>query len=220
MAAPRRDTSTLSDTRRAEAFSDSVLAIIITLLALDLRPPTVAPGRLFEGLLEQWPTYLAYVTSYLYVAVVWLNHKAAFMRIRAADRGLHLVNLGVLATTALLPFPTAVMAHAVEVAHPADMRTAVALYALIGALLCASWWVFFGYLRRRPDLVDPRVEERFFDRECIRALAGLVLYVAGGALGYLVAPAIALVVFLALPIFYGATSYGLDALRGPSPTAG
>lgn len=60
----------LADTGRAVAFSDAVFAIIITLLVLDLRPTEVEPGRLLYGLLRQWPTYLAYVTSYLYVGVV------------------------------------------------------------------------------------------------------------------------------------------------------
>ena len=95
-----------SDTRRAEAFSDGVLAIIITLLVLELKPPQGEPGRLLAGLLAQWPTYLAYVTSYLYVAVIWLNHKATFKRIHTIDRGLHWANVGVLFTTALLPFAT------------------------------------------------------------------------------------------------------------------
>lgn len=116
-----------------------MLAIVITLLVLDLRPPH---GQLLSGLLQQWPTYLAYAASYLYVAVVWLNHKAAFVRIRTMDRSLHWANLGTLATAALLPFPTAVVADALENGDRTDARVAVALYALVGALLSASWWVF------------------------------------------------------------------------------
>jgi uncharacterized membrane protein len=200
------------DTGRSEAFSDGVFAIIITLLVLDLRPPEVESGRLLSGLLQQWPTYLAYVTSYLYVGVVWLNHKAAFKRIHAMDRGLHWANFGVLFATALLPFPTAVIADAVQKGNPADVRTAVGLYALIGALLCVSWLAFFHYLSRHPDLVEEDVEKGYFPRERTRALAGIALYVAAGVLGYLVTPPIALVIFLALPIFYGVTSEGLYML--------
>jgi TMEM175 potassium channel family protein len=62
-----------SDTGRAVAFTDAILAIVITPLVLDVRVPDVEP--------------------YVYLAVVWLNHKATFRRIRAADRGLHWVNL-------------------------------------------------------------------------------------------------------------------------------
>lgn len=86
------------------------------------------------------------------------------------------------------------------------------LYALVGALLCVSWLAFFHYLGRHPELLEEDVHEEFFPRERTRALAGVALYVAAGALGYLVAPWVALVIFLALPIFYGITSEGLYGL--------
>ncbi|MEV2237910.1 TMEM175 family protein, partial [Micromonospora sp. NPDC049891] len=92
MSRPTDDLGTRSDTSRAIAFSDAVLAIIITLLVVDLRVPEVPPGRLLFGLLEQWPGYAAYLASYAYVAVVWLNHKSTFNRIKESDRGLHWVN--------------------------------------------------------------------------------------------------------------------------------
>jgi uncharacterized membrane protein len=198
-----------TSTARAEAFSDAVLAIIITLLVLDLRPPHGQPGQLLSGLLQQWPTYLAYAASYLYVAVVWLNHKAAFVRIRMMDRGLHWANLGTLATAALLPFPTAVVADALENGNRTDARVAVALYALVGALLSASWWVFLHYLARHPELIEQHVDDAFFGRERRRAEAGMLLYVVGGVLGALVVPPIGLAVFIILPIYYGLTSHGL-----------
>jgi uncharacterized membrane protein len=198
-----------TDTRRAEAFSDAVFAIVITLLVLDLRPPQVPPGRLLAGLLQQWPAYLAYATSYLYVAVVWLNHKAAFRRISHVDRGLHWANLSVLFTAALLPFPTSVMARAVQEDNPADIRTAVGLYSLVGALMCAAWLAFFHHLSRRPVLLEKDTDPEYFARERIRAWAGIVLYLIAGVLGILIAPPVALTIFLVLPAFYGLTSSGL-----------
>lgn len=195
---------------RAEAFSDGVIAIVITLLVLDVRPPHGQPGQLLSGLLQQWPTYLAYAASYLYVAVVWLNHKAAFARIRVMNRGLHWANFGVLATTALLPFPTSVVAEAIENGNRTDARVAVALYALIGALLSASWWLFFHYLARHPELTEHHVDDAFFGRERHRAEAGVLAYTVGGVLGALVLPPIGLAVFIILPIYYGFTSHGLS----------
>jgi len=127
------------DPTRAIAFSDGVLAIIITLLVLELRPPDAESGQLLAGLLNQWPSYLAYIASYLYVGVVWTNHKAVFRHIRRMDTGLHWVNLAVLFTTGLLPFPTAIMAEAIGGGNLADEQTAVGLYALIGTFLCVSW---------------------------------------------------------------------------------
>ncbi|WFE37434.1 TMEM175 family protein [Micromonospora sp. WMMD998] len=204
------DLGTRSDTSRAIAFSDAVLAIIITLLVVDLRVPDVPPGRLLFGLLEQWPGYAAYLASYAYVAVVWLNHKGAFNRIKESDRGLHWVNLFVLFTTALLPFPTAVVSHAFQEHDQQDQRVAVAFYALIGALLCVSWLTFFHYLARRKDLLREGVSEGHFPAERVRALVGVILYVAAGLIGYLVVPLAGLAIFVVLPVFYAVTSAGLN----------
>ncbi|GLZ60844.1 MULTISPECIES: TMEM175 family protein [Micromonospora] len=191
------------------AFSDAIFAIIITLLVLDLRVPDVPPGRLLSGLLDQWPSYVAYLASYSYVAVVWLNHKAAFNRIQQADRGLHWRNLFVLFSTALLPFPTIVVSDALQEHNNTDQRVAVAFYALIGALLCATWLAFFHYLARNPDLLKEQVKDAFFRVERVRALTGVVLYILAGLVGYLAAPLIGLAIFLILPVFYGITSAGL-----------
>ncbi|MGI5152252.1 TMEM175 family protein [Plantactinospora sp. CA-294935] len=213
MGGPTDDIVARTDTVRAEGFSDAVLAIVITLLVLDLRVPEVEPGQLLSGLLDQWPSYAAYVASYLYIAVVWLNHKATFSRIRQADRGLHWMNLLVLFSTALLPFPTAVFSRALQEHDVADQRVATALYALVGALLCASWLAFFHYLARHRDLLVDGVDERFFPGERLRALIGVLLYAVGGLLGVLVTPLAGLVIFIVLPPFYGVTSAGLYSSR-------
>ena len=209
MGRPIGGIGTRSDTSRAIAFSDGVFAIIITLLVLDLRVPDVPPGRLLSGLLEQWPSYVAYLASYTYVAIVWLNHKSAFNCVKESDRGLHWVNLVVLFTTALLPFPTAVVSHALQANDQQDQRVAVAFYALIGALLCASWLAFFHYLARHDDLLEDDVSERHFPVERVRALVGVILYAAAGLIGYVVAPLAGLVIFVVLPAFYAVTSSGL-----------
>jgi uncharacterized membrane protein len=202
--------ATRSDTSRAVAFSDAVIAIVITLLVLDLRPPETEPGGLLAALLAEWPTYLAYAASYIYLAVIWLNHKAAFSRIREMDRGLHWANLGILATLALLPWPTAVIAETARTGNLTDERVAVALYAIIGALLCLSWLVFFSHLARHPELTHEHVDDAYFARERPRALLGVVLYLAAGTAGVLTHPLVASVIFVILPAFYGVTSHGID----------
>jgi uncharacterized membrane protein len=203
----------ISNTSRAEAFSDGVFAIVITLLVLDLHPPKTQPGHLAQALLAQWPTYLAYVTSYLYVGVIWLNHKAAFMHVLAMDRGLHWLNLAVLATAALVPFPTSVIAEAMQFGDPTDERAAVGLYAFVGTLMCLSWLGFFHYLGRHPELLEEHVAGGFFQLERRRASIGVVLYALAGVLGVLLSPWFASGIFLALPIFYGVTSHGLFGLE-------
>ncbi|MET1015483.1 MAG: TMEM175 family protein [Leifsonia flava] len=206
----RGSTGVRSDTSRAVAFSDAIIAIVITLLVLDLRPPEAEPGGLLTALLEEWPTYLAYAASYVYLAVIWLNHKAAFTRIEEMDRGLQWANLGILATLALVPWPTAVIAETARTGNLADERVAVALYAIVGALLCLSWLVFFSHLARHPDLTKEEVDDSYFARERPRAIIGVVLYLAAGIAGVLIHPLVASVVFLLVPTFFAFTSHGFD----------
>jgi uncharacterized membrane protein len=212
LGAPEKPSPWWADTVRAEAFSDGVLAIIITLLVLDLRPPDSEPGRLLSGLIDQWPSYLAYVVSYLYVGIVWTNHKAAFRRIRWADQGLHWVNLLVLFVTGLLPFPTAVVSRTLESGNLTDEQVAIALYALIGTLLSLSWLIFYEYLCRHPGLIEPGTDPTYFPSGRIRAVGGAVLYALGGVAGYLFTPLLGLAIFLIIPIFWGLTSEGLYTL--------
>ncbi len=148
-----------SDTARVEAFSDAVMAIAITILALALRSPQHAPGQLLTALLHQWPIYLGYVTSFAFIGVIWLNHHQAFTRIRTVDRGLHAANLALLCTTAALVFPTDVIAAALqEDLANTDARTAVGLYALVATLMCASWLAIYIHLDRHPRLLPARIE--------------------------------------------------------------
>jgi uncharacterized membrane protein len=202
----------LADSARVEAFSDAVFAIVITLLVIDLSVPEIEPGGLWSGIVDQWPSYVAYVTSFLAVGVVWLNHHAVFRRIVFVDRGLHWANLGILFTTALLPFPTAIVSHAIQIGHRDDGRTAIALYAFLGGLMCVSWVFFFQYLVRHPGLVEAGAEVRFFARQRARFAIGIGLYAVAGLLGSWLATPVALATFFVVPIIYGITSHRLDEL--------
>ncbi|MFH9086680.1 TMEM175 family protein [Streptomyces sp. NPDC017673] len=203
-----------SDTTRAEAFSDGVLAIAVTLLALGLADPPHRPGGLGHALLAQWPAYLGYLASFGYVSVIWLNHHQAFVRVRVMDRGLHAANLLLLFSTAALSFPTAVVADALQ-ADPdgSDARVAVALYAGLAAVMCLSWVAFYHQLARRPELLIPEVESAYVRHGRLRSWAGALAYGAAGLLGVLVAPLAAVAVFVVLPVFYFITSDGFPEGR-------
>jgi uncharacterized membrane protein len=205
----------LPDTDRLEAFSDGVFAIVVTLLVLDLKAPEGTHGQLLTALAHQWPAYLAYFASFAYVAVIWLNHHQTFTGIQRADRGVHFANLALLLTTALIPFPTAVLSRAfITGIDTADARTAVGLYAGIATAMCASWLLLYQQVHRHRDRLVENDEKRdTLGGERIRAIVGIVAYLVGGIVGALWLPAVALVVFVALPIFYGLTSEGLKSVK-------
>jgi uncharacterized membrane protein len=181
----------LAETDRLETFSDGVFAIVVTLLVLDLKEPQHSPGQLLIALVHQWPAYLAYFASFAYVAVIWLNHHQTFVGIQRVNRGVHIANMCLLFTTALIPFPTAGVA----------------------AAMCVSWLLLYHQVHRHRDrLLEEKVDREMFGTERARAIVGIVTYTVAGLVGALWLPAVALVAFIALPTFYGLTSEGLQAV--------
>jgi uncharacterized membrane protein len=127
----------LAETDRLETFSDNVLSITITLLVAEIVRPEYASGQLLDKLVAQWASYIAFLASFCYTGVMWLNHRAVFARARYCDRLLHFANLFLLLTSALIPFPTALLSAAIQGGNEFDARAAVVLYATIaGAMAC------------------------------------------------------------------------------------
>jgi uncharacterized membrane protein len=120
------------ETGRLEAFSDGVFAIAITLLVLELSVPEDDFHDLLVGILDQWPSYLAYLTSFLTIGGVWLIHHAILRRMRYADSWIVRMNLVLLLVVSFLPFPTKLVAEAIS--STSAERVAVLFY---GATLLA-----------------------------------------------------------------------------------
>jgi uncharacterized membrane protein len=202
-----------SNTVRTEALSDGVLAIAMTLLILDLRPPNHAPGALLHELLRQWPAYVSFLASFLYIAVIWANHHAAFQRITTIDRSLGWANTAIMLGAVMLPFPTSVLAGAFRDGNRADEHAAIVLYAGTAVMMSASWMALFWLLHRRNPRTDPAIGMSW-RAQAQRPLIGIAGYLMGISLSLLVHPALGLTI-LAIPIYYAVTSEGLRH-RSPS----
>ncbi len=131
----------MTETGRVEAFSDGVYAIAITLLILEIKVPRGLPHTLAHDLLQQWPSYFAFLLSFFFIGVMWVNHHRMFTHIRRADDALLLLNLLLLLGVTVVPFPTAVLAS--HLAGP-DARTAALLYNATYFVIA----VFFNVLWR------------------------------------------------------------------------
>ena len=88
---------------RVEAFSDGVIAIIVTIMVLELHPP-IAEGM--DKLWTLWPVFFAYALSYAYVAVYWVNHHRLFSHATQVTNGLIWSNMALLFALSLVPFST------------------------------------------------------------------------------------------------------------------
>jgi uncharacterized membrane protein len=91
------------DTRRLEAFSDGVLAIIITIMVLELRVPHDAS---LTALAALWPIFFSYVLSFIYIGIYWNNHHHMIHVTRRVTGGILWANLHLLFWLSLLPFST------------------------------------------------------------------------------------------------------------------
>jgi uncharacterized membrane protein len=196
------------NTNRLEAFSDGVIAVAITLLVLDIKVPNPADtSSLGHALVRMWPTYAAYVTSFITIGIIWINHHAMISRLRQADHVILTLNLLLLLTIGVLPFATSLMATYLRESQ--GQHLAAAIYG--GALLLMS--IAFSVLNRHILLRKHhylRIELSEERRRQIlgRGLAGLIPYAVATALAVASSYATlvicgAVAVFYALPVASG-----------------
>jgi uncharacterized membrane protein len=206
----------LVDVSRLVALCDGVFAIIITLLVLEIHRPDTTPGQLATQLLHAWPSYVAYGVAFVYVGVVWLNHHYTFEHLCRVDLPLNWINLGILGTVALIPFPTGVLASAFHDGNLQDERAAVVLYAVVGAMMSASWLPLFVHLHRNPNLAKPEAPTGLFGGQVVRPIMGVALYFVGGLIGWFVHPIAAVAIFVFMVGYYAVTSQGVRRRMGQS----
>jgi uncharacterized membrane protein len=143
---PVDDRSVSRDTGRLVGFSDGVIAITITLLVLEIRPPT-DDRKLVQGLVALWPSYLSYALTFLFIGQVWANHHVMFDHIRTADRVVLFLNTLLIMVVAFLPFATSVLAEALRSGH--GQRTAVVVYAMAFDVTALMFNAVWQYARRQ-----------------------------------------------------------------------
>jgi uncharacterized membrane protein len=150
---------------RLSAFSDAVIAVIITIMVLELRPPEEAT---LAELLPLWPTAISYGVSYLFIAIIWLNHHHLMRFVGQPSPALIWVNFAHLFGISLVPFATAWVAATHLAAVP------VAAYAAIFVYVNIAYLVFerqaLGWAGRR------EIPERTRRLALIRSIATLSIF--------------------------------------------
>jgi len=163
-------------------FSDAVFAIVITLLAIEIRLPSVegslSDTELARALLDIWPKYLGYVISFLVVGSFWMSHHRKFRYIQHYDSRLIAMNLLLLMAIGFIPFPTSVLSEY-------GNRTATVFYAVMiavmGVLSAALWW----YASHRNRLIDPQIASRLRRREFFGPLLFAAIFAVSIGLAFI-----------------------------------
>jgi len=177
-------------TGRLEAFSDGVIAVIITIMVLELKvphePTWAALGAVVPGL-------LVYALSFAVVAIMWVNHHYLLAQAERPDPALLWSNVALLFWMSLIPFVTAYVADQHGAAIP------VAAYAATLAVTSAGFCLLSAMVRRQSE--DPAASARDYERWMRKGLFAIVLYAAAALLAF-VAVAASYAIFVLVPVLY------------------
>lgn len=180
-----------------EAFSDGVFAIAITLLVLEIAVPAGSARDLWSAVLDEWPSYLAYLVSFSTVGAVWVGHTVITEFLVRATPVLIRLNLLLLMVVSFLPFPTKLLAEYVGDDRPE--RVAATIYGLNLLLTAVLLSVIWRYAVRegliRSDIADENV--KVITR---RLTPGLVGYLVMIMLG-LFLPVVAVVGYFVIAVY-------------------
>lgn len=158
---------------RMEAFSDGVLAVIITIMVLEMKVPH---GTSLAALTPVLPVFLAYVLSFVYVAIYWNNHHHLLQAVERIDGRVLWANLHLLFWLSLIPFVTGWMGEN----HYASLPTAI--YGAVLLLAAVAWQP----LQRSLIACNGGRESRLAKavRNDVKGKLAIVLYAAGIGLAF------------------------------------
>jgi uncharacterized membrane protein len=171
---------------RLEAISDAVIAVIITIMVLELHPPQAAT---IPALLELWPQFAIYLVSFLVIATLWVNHRYLFSLMRRVDERVLWSNMALLFMLSLVPFSTAFVGQT----RLAALSTAV--YAIVLLLVGMAFWSLALGINAQYEPGDEpaafALRQRLINVAAVAAYAlaiPVAFLSAGAALGLIVAP--------------------------------
>jgi uncharacterized membrane protein len=194
------------DTGRLEAFSDGVFAVAITLLALDLQVPKLgnnASARdLALALARQWPSYIAFATSFFTVLIMWVNHHGFFKLVHRTSARLLFANGFLLMMTTAVPFSTALVTQYLR--SPAA-KPACAVYGATFVFISLGFSLLLRIVVKDPATRKPDVTEETL--ECVRKSwrLGPPLYILA-TVGAFLSPYVTIGICTGLWVYWAGTS--------------
>lgn len=177
-------------TSRVEAFSDGVIAIIVTVMVLQLTHPAQPT---LAALLKQSPIFLSYALSFLVSAIMWVNHHHLLHAVREVNARLLWANLNLLFWMSLIPFVTDFLGRNPRVPFP------VSLYGFDLAMCGFAFWLLRVELVRQHRYNQEMSE--YHSRIQVKNLFSAFLYLSAGAMAH-VSIYISYFVYVLIPVIY------------------
>ena len=174
---------------RLAAFTDGVVAVIITIMVLELKPPHGVDLAALRSLL---PTFLSYVLSFVYVAIYWNNHHHFFTLVKTVNGALLWANIQLLFWISLIPFTTAWMGEHYRAVLP------TAVFGLSLLMPALAWWLLQSVIIRQQGPGSPLKAAVGRD---LKGKLSAVLYSAGIAAAFL-SPALADAFYLGVAMMW------------------
>jgi len=167
---------------RLHALIDGVFAIALTLLVLDLPKPLFST-HLVHVLLHEWPSYVAYLVSFVTIGILWIEHHGMMSAVRGIDRRFLERTPAFLLFISIIPWPTALAANYAKGGF-SEARAVAVLYA--GTMLMMGLTFAWGwrYLEKHPTLVTESARPAF-PAGARRALLGGLVYLVAIAVAFL-----------------------------------
>ncbi len=184
-------------TGRAEAFSDGVFAIAITLLVLSL--VVSGHGTLTSQLLAAWPRYFAYVVSFLTIGIMWMNHHTILAHVQRVDRPLLVINLLLLMGIVAIPFPTALVADNLTGKGGIAAAVTYGLVMIAISLGFAGLWI---YVVTHAAALGAAMPPEALRQSIPGFTGGLIAYVAATLIAAYVNAVAAVIIFGLLAVYY------------------
>lgn len=184
------------DPARVMALSDGVVAIIITLLVLEIHVPDLTGGQtLRAALAELRPSFIGFLISFVVVAIAWAGHRDLFAHIRRTDRTLVWLNILYLLPLCLLPFGAALISRYDR--EPVGLRIYGVVLLFIGLTRLGVWL----YATNRPHLLFEPIGRRTRTVGALLAAVPAAIYTAAILISER-APTASLAIYAGVPILY------------------
>ena len=184
---------------RIVSLTDAVLAIVMTLLVLEIVVPELsrseAATELPKRLLEMLPVVGSYATSFIILGFFWISHDDQFHYIKRANRTLRWITIFYLMFIAFIPFSTAL------IGAYGDLQISVIIYG-INIIIVLVWaYLQWRYATKEHRLADSDLDPKFITRMSRRIIVGAILYMIAIAVSFLSTQA-SLILFILIPVHY------------------